>query len=301
MINKSFLSLNVSLFTLNFNDSFENFLKLVGLNQNDIECNLKSRKNSNTEKSNNNNHNNNININYNNNLNLNNTENNNTNINQGQKIELTTQNQVLLKTQNNKNSTIISKIDINLNNSNNNSSNRNSNINNLNNFINSNYNNNNEIINPSDDKKTNLTLQKISKQKILNEENKFSLNNSNNPMLNQEINKNLYLNVPNLQNNQINQEDIFIKKLDYILNEVFVNFHEESSNKNSSASPVRKLNPSQINKKSSMSEAIRDIFYSRAKLSLNDGFVLKGIFSTLPNFKTQLTIELYYRKIITYL
>ena len=35
-------------------------------------------------------------------------------------------------------------------------------------------------------------------------------------------------------------------------------------------------------------------------LNLNEEFTLKGIYSSLPGYPQQMTLELYYRKILTY-
>jgi len=391
MINKSFLSLNVSLYTLSFNNSFENFLKTFGLTSEEIDLNLKEQtkvpkfmnfNDPNNNKNNNlNNTNeplNNMNRNQNNisNININQNENNFMNSFQpGQRLEMVTQNDnaYLNSTSNlnfrnvnpsqnnavNSNSLVAVNAIRNFNapsgyNSNevNNLTNFANQSNNFNNFTNSNQNNlynnryitnNNAFINNDQKNRNNPINLNSGKQQMNNNmgtnysfinqannnlRNNFNsrstdqnfLNNSNNPMMNnfsnlnlnnQNININVNKNINNVndKNNyetkQIkNDEDTFIKRLDYILNNVFVNFYEESTNQTNENifNNVNNFNTPKNNNQSrnNMSETIRNIFYSISKLTLNEGFSFKGIYSTLPTFPVQMTIELYYRKILTY-
>lgn len=149
----------------------------------------------------------------------------------------------------------------------------------------------------------------------LNSNNIYNMGNFNNNVNN---NQNLSYNIfttkmpnqtrdQNLAARMKLEEDIFIKKLDFLLKEVFVFFFEENSIRANNINERLQNNSSNANNQQtqntnlkSMSEAIRNIFYSRFNLTINDGFVLNGIYSTLPNTPVQMTIELYYRKILTY-
>jgi signal transduction histidine kinase len=176
-------------------------------------------------------------------------------------------------------------------------------INNTNTPLNNNNINNNNIVNNNQ----NLNMGFNADQKLFPQTN--LINDNLNP--NNFENKNI-----NFNNKRENDEDSFINKLDFMLN-VFINFYEEPNinfntneiNLNNNQIPSQQRNIKNVNNKDNnninqvsrnMSEAIREIFYSRFKIDLNEGFIFKGIYSTLPAFPVQMTIELYYRKILTY-
>ncbi len=405
MINKSFLSLNVSINTLTFNKPFENFLKMLGLTDDDIKTNLKDQNNKNpnfmNSMDNNNSNSENNNTGTQKNLNQQNFNNNNqfysnlisnkNNIQQqGQKIEMMTQNDIsnmnsnsnmnIINTNNNLNNNLISSNSLfpfnplkNFNNSGNNiqntysninansiytnnnfgnnklmygnsvqnmnnaiydSNNMNNNINNLNSSLAKSSNSNNNInynnvgsnftfLNNSANNLRNNLNARANDRVIINNSNQMLMNNPNMNIIKGNINyinnKKMEMNFnnnfdlkDNVNNNNFftsnilkNDEDQFIKKLDFILNAVFINFFEETSNMRNPNSDSFGSNPQMKNTinnqiRNNMSQVLRSIFYSRFNLTLNDGFVFKGIFSTLPNFPVQMTVELYYRKILTY-
>jgi len=66
-------------------------------------------------------------------------------------------------------------------------------------------------------------------------------------------------------------EDLFLAKLDFLLNVIFNNFFESSNYLNKLSIGSKS--------KSTLSDYIRDIFYSRCILELNDNFLFQGIFT----------------------
>jgi len=105
----------------------------------------------------------------------------------------------------------------------------------------------------------------------------------------------------NLQNN----EDIFIQKLDFLLDEVFSCFIKEENDffldkgMKSDYAGKKDLNCS-TREKVLLSDTIRDIFYSKNNISINSDFLGKGVYTNLPIVKSKIVIELYYRRVQTY-
>lgn len=102
-----------------------------------------------------------------------------------------------------------------------------------------------------------------------------------------------------------NNEESFLLKIDFLLNHVFSHFYEENAN-----IAILKNTMISNSEKSSLAEAIREIFFSKKENNnendKNQSFIFKGIYefkenklSTKENQKTNIILEVHYRKINT--
>lgn len=97
------------------------------------------------------------------------------------------------------------------------------------------------------------------------------------------------------------QEEIFLRKLDFVLKDIFDLFDENNNNNNSEI--LKNLNNDEPRQ---LSLFIREIFYSSKKMKINENFVYKGIFTYNPEKNRReckvdkLILELYFRKILSY-
>ena len=289
MINKSFLSLNINNFSLKFNESFENLIKSLGINEIDIEYYLKSTTNSG-------------------NLNFNQENKNDSNSNppnlfsrDNQVIQMSYQSQDFTNTQ----VTPLNNTDLNIIK---NTENKAIKITDGKKYTNLNKLRNSDLNVNSDSKiyKNNMIINP--RNMNLNKTDQVILNNSSSPIIDKDKISQKVLNkiitsktTKFLKENT--EENSFYKKLDFILTEILVNFYEENNISKNNISKNNK-NSSKGNEviytKSNMSDAITEIFNSRFNLSINDEFIFKGVYSTLPKLKTNITIELYYRKVLTF-
>jgi signal transduction histidine kinase len=299
-----------------FNSSVnENFKLNNSMNFNNSNIKDKNNNNNNNFNNNNNNFNNNNNNFNNNNNNFNNNNNNfNNNINFNNNFNNFNNNNNNRNNNNNLNNNFNNKNNFNNNNRNNNNFNfDNNNSNNINrdtNFNNFSNNNDNNINNFNNNNINNLNknFNNFNNNNNFNRNNNnfnFNNNNFNNFSNNNNFNRNNtnfnnFNNFNNINNFKISDEDIFLQKLDFIMSQFSDNFFEENNNMNNSNMSGINNDQNNLIIRQSMSGAIRDIFYSRFKLNLNEEFTLKGIYSSLPGYPQQMTLELYYRKILTY-
>lgn len=113
--------------------------------------------------------------------------------------------------------------------------------------------------------------------------------------------------------NLVNDEDIFLQKIDFLLDEVFSCFIKEENDSftyqdtintnNPNFFEKNKFNPMNSSKdkeKTLLADSIREIFYSKNKIDLNSEFQVKGIYTSLPIIKSKIIIELFFRRVQTY-
>lgn len=124
----------------------------------------------------------------------------------------------------------------------------------------------------------------------LNENTNYDLEN-----IEHKLNKSFDLsNVP-----QCEDEGTFLNKLDFLLNSIFSSFREEGFQRAS----LKRTNFEQ--EKLSLSQALKEIFFSREKISNDQNFIFKGVYESREkkivkeNKQINMIIEVYYRKIKT--
>lgn len=98
--------------------------------------------------------------------------------------------------------------------------------------------------------------------------------------------------------NLVNEEDIFLQKLDFLLEEVFSCFIKEENEQNSKKDYT--LNNNSNKEKILLSDIIREIFYSKNNITINSEYQGKGVYVTLPIIKNKIIIELFYRRVQCY-
>jgi len=94
----------------------------------------------------------------------------------------------------------------------------------------------------------------------------------------------------------VNEEDIFLHKLNFMLKEVFSCFIQEENEKTKFAN----IYQGQGKEKTLMSDVINEVLKSKNDISFNSEFQAKGVFTSLPNIKSKIIIELFSRRVQTY-
>jgi len=83
----------------------------------------------------------------------------------------------------------------------------------------------------------------------------------------------------NSLSNSSQKEDIFLSKLDYLLNKIFNNFIETTNNQPQSSPSCLTRNTNNYTCKLTLSDCFREIFYGKGFMDLDDNFILKGTFN----------------------
>jgi len=264
-LNKGFLSLNLTNYTMNINKSFINFMKSIGISDENIHANLYNIEKK-TEKSNL------LNLRsfrksrYSTRFDLKNTSYTNKNALKKSSVLMPNQTEITNKLNIEREKLKISTIDP-------------KNLRGLDDLM----------------VKDNNEIKTINYEKVKIEEEMENNNNSSKSKI--ELDKNKYdFNIIPI----CHDEDTFLLKIDFLLNYVFCYFYEESFNKGNSR------NKPQGNERFSLSEAIKDIFYSKEKnINTDQNFIFKGVYESREkkifkdNMQFNMILEVHYRKIKT--